>query len=51
MIVGENRWRLYNVADDPGETQDLAETHSELLDKLKAEWSVYADDVGVVLSH
>ncbi len=48
---GSGEWRLYNVADDPGETQDLAETHSELLDKLKAEWSVYADDVGVVLSH
>lgn len=48
---GSGEWHLYNVADDPGETQDLAETHSELLDKLKAEWSVYADDVGVVLSH
>jgi len=47
---GTGSWHLYNLADDPGETRDLAKTQPETLKKLQAAWDRYADDVGVVLS-
>ena len=42
-------WQVYNLAEDPGETRDLADEKSELLQDLKAAWDHYAEDVGVVL--
>ena len=48
---GTGTWHLYNLADDPGETRDLAEAQPETLKKLQAAWDRYAEDVGVVLSH
>jgi len=47
---GTGTWYLYNLADDPGETRDLALTHPEKLSQLQAAWEQYADDVGVVLT-
>jgi len=47
---GTGTWYLYNLADDPGETRDLAKAQPEKLKKLQAAWDRYADDVGVVLS-
>jgi len=47
---GTGTWHLYNLADDPGETRDLAKTKPETLKKLQAAWDRYADEVGVVLS-
>jgi arylsulfatase len=47
---GEGTWHLYNLADDPGETRDLAQEQPETLKKLQAAWDRYADDVGVVPS-
>ena len=47
---GTGIWHLYNLADDPGETHDLAGAQPEILKKLKAAWKQYARDVGVVLS-
>jgi arylsulfatase len=47
---GTGTWHLYNLADDPGETRDLANEHPETLKKLQAEWERYAEEVGVVLS-
>ena len=47
---GSGKWELYNVAEDPGETRDLAEQEPELLKVLKTEWERYAKDVGVVLT-
>jgi arylsulfatase len=46
---GPGTWHLYNVADDPGETRDLAKEQPETLKKLKAAWDRYAEDVGVIL--
>jgi arylsulfatase len=46
---GPGRWQLYNLAEDPGETRDLAEQMPELLEELRAEWDRYASEVGVVL--
>ena len=47
---GSNKWELYNLAVDPGETRDLAKEKPEILKKLQAAWDRYAKDVGVILS-
>ena len=47
---GKGGWQLYNVVDDPGETNDLAGEKPELLKKLQAAWDDYANEVGVVLA-
>jgi len=47
---GPGKWQLYNVADDPGETRDLAKKQPDKLKKLQAAWDRYAKEVGVVLS-
>ncbi len=45
---GDGNWRLYNVAEDPGETRDLAPEMPDLLGTLKLAWNDYADEVGVI---
>ena len=47
---GTGTWHLYNLADDPEETRDLAKVRPETLKKLQAAWDRYSDDVGVVLT-
>jgi arylsulfatase len=47
---GPGKWHLYNLADDPGETRDLAKEQPETLDRLIAAWNRYADNVGIVLT-
>ena len=46
---GPGECMLYNVAEDSGETRDLAEEQPELMKKLQAAWEQYAKDVGVIL--
>ena len=47
---GTGDWQLYNVVDDPGETNDIAKVQPELLKKLQTAWDDYAKEVGVVLT-
>ncbi len=47
--IGDGRWRLFNIADDPAETSDLAASEPERLAQLTAAWDAYAKDVGVIL--
>jgi arylsulfatase len=47
--VGDGQWRLFDIARDPGETNDLAATQPERLAELKAAWDAYAKEVGVIL--
>ncbi len=37
------RWRLYNIAEDPTEQNDLAEAEPELLAELAGLWDAWAD--------
>lgn len=46
--VGDARWRLFNMVDDPGETRDLSETEPDVLADMLASYSAYADSVGVL---
>jgi arylsulfatase len=47
--VGSNRWELFDLARDPGETTDLAATNPQKLAELKALWDNYVRDNKVVL--
>jgi arylsulfatase len=38
---GKQRWELYNLATDVGETQDLASRRPDLVRKLDAHWQEY----------
>lgn len=46
---GSNQWQLYDLTQDPGETQNLAEKHPNLVERLAGRWSRWAKEVGVVL--
>jgi len=45
---GDGIWQLYNVDEDPGETEDLGKEMPDLLEDLKSAWEEYASDVGVI---
>ena len=45
---GSGEWQLFNVAKDPGETEDLSEKNPKKMAELKADWELYANEVGVV---
>lgn len=45
---GDDTWRLFNLENDPGETNDLSKQQPELLNKLIKGWENYAKEVGVV---
>ena len=45
---GDNIWRLYNLANDPGETLDLRLQESEKFDELLVDYENYATEFGVL---
>ncbi|MET0249483.1 MAG: arylsulfatase [Sphingobium sp.] len=47
--TGDGSWRLFNLANDPGETTDLSTRNPAKFSELLAEWDRYAREVGVVL--
>jgi arylsulfatase len=47
--VGDGKWQLHNLADDPTETVNLADQHPDILQKLISAYEKYAQDVGVVI--
>lgn len=46
---GDGEWHLYDLDADPFEQNNLAGEHPEVLEKLVAEWHMYADDKGIYL--
>ena len=44
-----NRWLLFNIARDPGETTELSAAEPEKLQELIAAWNDYAKETGVVV--
>ncbi|TKY84704.1 hypothetical protein EX895_005784 [Sporisorium graminicola] len=46
---GPERWQLYNIEKDPGETEDLAESHAKILDDLIQHWTEYVAETGTIL--
>ena len=45
---GDGKWRLFNLASDPGETTDLSESEAELFAEMLGEWDAYTKRVGVL---
>lgn len=46
--VGDNQWRLFNLAVDPGEATDLATSEPEVFADMLAEYDAYAQRMGVL---
>lgn len=46
---GSGEWQLFNLARDPGETNDLAATNAAKYRALRQAWDTYASENGVVL--
>ena len=47
--VGDGKWQLVNITDDPSEINNVADQHPEILQKLATAYDTYANDVGVVI--
>jgi len=47
---GRGAWGLYNLHEDPGELNNLADTHADKLDELLIEWRQYVQHSNVVLT-
>ncbi len=45
---GDNIWRLYNLAEDPGESKDLRALQPEQFDLLMEDYSNYEREFGVI---
>lgn len=45
--LGDKQWRLYNIEQDPGETNDLSQVNPELFQFMLAEYDQYSKNVGV----
>ncbi|KAK3700008.1 hypothetical protein LTR37_016168 [Vermiconidia calcicola] len=45
---GPQRWELFDIFEDPGETDDIGKSHPEVFEELLALWTQYREDVGVV---
>lgn len=45
--VGDSKWKLYNLANDPAERTDLSAENPEKLAELVGHWQRYAQETGV----
>ncbi len=46
--VGDGKWRLFNLANDPGEAHDLSAAQPERLKAMLAHYEAYAAEMGVL---
>lgn len=47
--VGDGKWQLHNLVDDPTETVNLADMNPYILQKLISAYEKYAQEVGIVI--
>jgi arylsulfatase len=47
--MGDGKWQLFNIVDDPGENHNVADQHPDIVQKLISAYGAYAKDVGVVI--
>jgi arylsulfatase len=47
-LDGISRWQLYDLSDDRGEIEDLADTYPEKLEELLVLWRRYVAETGVI---
>jgi arylsulfatase/uncharacterized sulfatase len=46
--LGDSEWKLYNLAVDPGEANDLAKSEPERLTAMLADYDAYKKEMGVL---
>ena len=46
--LGDNKWYMYNLKTDPGETKDISKTFPEKFKELMDAYNKYAKSVGVI---
>jgi arylsulfatase A-like enzyme len=46
---GTGDWELFNLKDDPGETNDLSVQNAKKLEELLQEWNKYVETNGVIM--
>lgn len=46
--MGTDKWQLFDLGADPGETTDLADKHADKLQELVNHWSEYVAETGLV---
>lgn len=46
---GTGQYALYDLKNDPGETQDLSSEHPEKVEELSIKWQAYAQQHGVAV--
>lgn len=46
--AGGGKWQLYDLSKDPGETNDLSESHLEKVKEMMKLWEDYCRETGVV---
>lgn len=45
---GDTQWRMYNIKEDPGETNNLAETMPDVFQEMLGYYETYAKEFGVL---
>lgn len=45
--IGDGKWRLFDLAKDPGETKDLAKAQPALFQRMLGDYAAYEQRVGV----
>jgi len=48
LPVGDGKWRLFNLAEDPGETKDLSAEQPQRLQNMLAHYADYTAEMGVL---
>lgn len=46
--LGPDKWQLFDLSKDPGETTDLAEVEPEKLNEMLTHWTQYVAETGLV---
>jgi hypothetical protein len=46
--IGDGQWHLYDIVNDPGETQDLKDRLPEAFASMQAQYAAYAQANGVL---
>ena len=46
--LGDNKWYMYNLKTDPGETKDISKAFPEEFNELMSAYDKYAKSVGVI---
>ena len=47
--IGDGKWQLHNIVNDPTELVDLADQNPEIIQRMITAYDTYAKDVGVVI--